>query len=706
MNQLDESKGMLEELEITIGHRLLESKDPEYTVYLQRMLERVRQQKHQTDLLKTELDRSYQMYQRRMEVMEASGREVVQPKPVPLEPQWQSNDIQENGIAEEQVQPVRMQPEYIQQATPKKKARNAEFTIGAAVLSIVGGGFILAALVTLGMTFMGGVFKGICLYAVALAFLFVSELFLYRRWPMLGATFSSIGIGGLYLSTAVNYLGLHNFNLLFTLGITVVITILVIWLSRKRDSVLYRIIGMIAGYLCFFTVREGITDIEFIVAAGMILLMNVLCILIPVRRARVAINITHMAVNTFFALCFAIRAAAGCEVSAGPMLLFVISSVIVMLILYVAQFFCYQKENNTSCYEGFMAVYYFGVICHLIMVGVFASELVDAYMNEWYVYGSAIVLGVIGLITMGVLCWKKCAGQGHIYSFLNLTIFCLVGGNGGEWRDVICLFLLFVLAKLLCWRKTDMVYRINDIMLTLCLCTSALLTDAPQEYVPFAGVLLGILLISYWKTFYEIALTLTVVIYTAAHLPDVLQLPAVVGILLVGILLFNNVKRWQGKGILVFNIFALVMQAICFLRLNSEVYRSEYFVYLCMLVFGLATIVLTLQEKYRMDCKGKHLILAVFLTYMAFILRTDIPVVNSVLLMVIALVCVGMGFALGKKSVRIYGLVLSLVVCGKLVLYDFFGAATVQKMILFFAVGAIALVIAAIYIILEKKNNS
>ena len=57
-----------------------------------------------------------------------------------------------------------------------------------------------------------------------------------------------------------------------------------------------------------------------------------------------------------------------------------------------------------------------------------------------------------------------------------------------------------------------------------------------------------------------------------------------------------------------------------------------------------------------------------------------------------------------KKSVRIYGLVLSLLVCGKIVLYDFMGAPTLQRTILLFSVGVMALVISGIYIILEKKN--
>jgi len=137
----------------------------------------------------------------------------------------------------------------------------------------------------------------------------------------------------------------------------------------------------------------------------------------------------------------------------------------------------------------------------------------------------------------------------------------------------------------------------------------------------------------------------------------------------------------------------------------SPNYRNAYVVYLCMLVFGVATIVLTFQEKYHMDLKHKNIILAIFLTYMALIVRTNLPIINSILMMLIALICVGWGFSIKEKEIRIYGLVLSLIVCGKIVLYDFFDAEALQKTILFFVVGVIALMIAGIYIVLERKAN-
>ena len=91
---------------------------------------------------------------------------------------------------------------------------------------------------------------------------------------------------------------------------------------------------------------------------------------------------------------------------------------------------------------------------------------------------------------------------------------------------------------------------------------------------------------------------------------------------------------------------------------------------------------------------------------MAFIVKTQLPVINSILMMLVALISVAAGFVEKKKNIRIYGLVLSILVCGKIVLYDFMSVPTLQKMLLFFAVGVIALLIAGIYIVLEKKNGA
>ena len=93
----------------------------------------------------------------------------------------------------------------------------------------------------------------------------------------------------------------------------------------------------------------------------------------------------------------------------------------------------------------------------------------------------------------------------------------------------------------------------------------------------------------------------------------------------------------RGKGILVFNVFVLIGQVGALIGLADPVYRNSYITYLCMFVFVLAYLVLTLQEKYYKNFKHRELILVIFLTYMALIVKTNIPVINSILIMLIAL---------------------------------------------------------------------
>jgi len=97
------------------------------------------------------------------------------------------------------------------------------------------------------------------------------------------------------------------------------------------------------------------------------------------------------------------------------------------------------------------------------------------------------------------------------------------------------------------------------------------------------------------------------------------------------------------------------------------------------------------------------MVLAVFISYMAFIFKTNMPIVTSIMLMIVALFCVAGGLVAREKKVRVYGLVLSLVVCAKIVLYDFFGAPTFQRTLVLFVVGCIALIISTVYMVLGKR---
>jgi hypothetical protein len=342
-----------------------------------------------------------------------------------------------------------------------------------------------------------------------------------------------------------------------------------------------------------------------------------------------------------------------------------------------------------------------------VVLAAFATDFYDfidaagASVETYLPYRLACSAVAVVLCLIPMLALRKRQEKWFAWYLMNLLVFAIHIGSAG-WELSICLVVLLVVSKLLSFAGGTMLC-ISDAVVTTFVCLAVLINKDLVYAIPlFVGLLLSVLCVNYWKTYFEVILTFTIALYTAGHMLVGLKLPVFVGILFVGMLIFNNVKRWHGRGIVTYNVMALSGQAICFLLLVNPVYRNAYLTYLCMLVFGVATIVVCFQKHYHLDFKYKQLILAVFLTYMGLIVRTSYSIVNSILLMMIALLCVGMGFAIRQMSVRIYGLVLSLTVCAKIVLYDFMGANMLQKTILFFVVGVLALVIAAIYMVLER----
>lgn len=693
-------EGRLEILEAQIEQYLADSPDKIFSEYLLQLKERIRNQKFQVELMQEELDKAHRMQQWRRE----QECNVVQ-KPEVIMPEAKHPDTATNeSMSEENPQYIEFRDVQPVQPPLKKKSGSTEFMIGTAILSVVGGAFILTALVMLGMYFMNGFVKGMCIYAAALLLLGVSELVIHRKWHKLATVFSAIAIGGLYLSTVLNYLSLHNFGMLAALIITMLITLFVILLSRKRDSLVYRILGLIAGYLCLLTVGEDITNVETWVLTGIILIINFVYIVVPMRKYKSVFHVTHMCWNVVFAYLMDWRLG---EINA-PLefrMILLVGLILIMQLLLIVQMRYERKAvalgNNEVNSDPLKVAYWVCTACF----GSIFTEFVWNYDTTMLIrYGSIAAICVICISTMLVL--RRESVKWYPYYLMNLLCLTITWNADLEMELIVCVIALLAVAKLLSlWRIPQL--RFSDAYLTALTCF--LLLGHIEEsglavYLLLASVIISVFFISQWQTYFEIILVYTLGIFAVANLNTMLQLPAMVGLLFVGILLFNNVRRFVGEYIIIFNGAAVAGEIVCFLLLINPTYQNAYFTYLCMLVFGLATIVLTFQEKYHMDFKHKNLIMAGFLTYMALVMQTTLPIINSILLMVIALVCVGTGFVTKDKVVRIYGLVLSLLVCGKIVLYDYVGVSMLQKTVLFFTVGVIALIIAGIYIILEKRN--
>lgn len=122
------------------------------------------------------------------------------------------------------------------------------------------------------------------------------------------------------------------------------------------------------------------------------------------------------------------------------------------------------------------------------------------------------------------------------------------------------------------------------------------------------------------------------------------------------------------------------------------------------MMIGIVSIWILVREQFGIKAKWRGIFLAGYLSCMILLCGIQQRLVISVLLMLVALLAVGFGFAFREKVVRIYGLCLSMVVFLKLLIWDFWGQPILYRMLAFLVSGILALAISLVYIILEKKR--
>lgn len=178
--------------------------------------------------------------------------------------------------------------------------------------------------------------------------------------------------------------------------------------------------------------------------------------------------------------------------------------------------------------------------------------------------------------------------------------------------------------------------------------------------------------------------------------------PVSVGAMLILFLLFNHLPGLKNKKQQPYNITSLVVMSVYYFMVwfwHSYIFSS------IMMVLGGATILIVFRKRYELQIPRKYLVLAGFLTWFSLTGHYESPIIVSILLMIIALVCVGVGFRQQDRVERICGLVMAFFVCLKLVLYDFREVEVMYRMLVFLVVGVIALMISFIYVKLEKKEK-
>ncbi len=611
-----------------------------------------------------------------------------------------------------------MQPQPYRGAQAVSEAgKDHEFTIGIHVFGTIGVLFMLAALILLGVNYMSSLVWEMGLYVLGLLIWAVAEFAIGKKSPILSVIISSLGIGSLYVTTLVNFLYLHNFNGLAAILITTFITVLVLIVSRKKDAGILRIVCIGACMISFLLmdVLHRASDTELLIYMVMIVVVQLLSIFLPVKKWAYGIALGQMAGTAFFAWIFAWMFAIS-TISTRQVMelraLYVIGLVVFSML--IMELTVWRMPVEHTAWAKWICVA-FGIGSLLLVwayqrctTGFWGFKEGTYYDLEiWIRLGVLAAIAVMGGVfffltrNKSYLRWM----QGYFVAGAALLLFVI--GSDERLNVTIALTILTVLYKLWAyWRKP---LWTADAIITTCTALAALFChDSVHGSLLLGVILLGILLMNHWQTYFEFILTATTVLFISMTVDnEQLLLPLVIAVMWMAALLFNCVKRFAGRGIAGFNATVLVMEVSCYLGLAFFQQFDSVVTYLILTVLGLGIILFTFQDRFFPEAEvWRGLAVAIFLTYMVLvtIFKFEYRITASILLMAVGLLGIVFGFRQTDRKLRIYGLVLCMMTCFKITLFDF-RVQSLQRIILFFAAGAMALFISGIYALMEKKYN-
>lgn len=627
------------------------SKEPYFSRYVAQMKKDLEEGVATPLQVEREADRSYAEYQRRMRDREAAKSEL--------------------------------------------KTKSVEFKIGIHVFSLIGALFILAAFVTFGFYFLKGAFQGICIYVAAFALVLFSELFLRRKMQKFAGVITGIGIGCLYAANIVNYLVLHLVNGIIAVLLTLLIAAATIWLSRKRDSVVIRLIGLIGCYVCLYPIHGFETELSFFVLTVILFIVNVAGVLFPNQSRAAAILAVHAALNVIFTGALLIIAGLD-HVQATYLAALLLSSFIFMEIM---AFVNRKREKDNEI---------FIITCIGSGLLLFMMFLLETITGEQLV--GLIMAAVTAAVSMlFFLLWEKEDERKWAQVYFAAGLFLLIGSfSDHPIEQTITVGVIFLIARI--GNRQRQLTALEAIAAVAVGLTGIGLSGSVYAYILAALLVLLSFRINKLYVFHEIVTTASVLVIWFLKcewfrlynwgMDGKWFYPVAVLLLMLLFLLFHHLQGLRDKKQEVYNIVSLCFIGIfCLLPL----FEGHLWTRIAIMAAGTLAAFLLLRKRYGLYWKGNTLLWAGFFSLYSITGNFGSPVVSSILIMAAAFFLVGIGFRHKEKMERITGLVLAALVCLKLVLYDFREAELLYRMIVFLIVGVMALGISFLYMFLEKK---
>lgn len=580
-------------------------------------------------------------------------------------------------------------------AQPELKTKSVEFKIGIHVFSLIGALFILAAFVTFGFYFLKGAFQGICIYMAAFALVLFSELFLRRKMQKFAGVITGIGIGCLYAANIVNYLVLHFVNGIIAVLLTLLIAAATIWLSRKRDSVVIRLIGLIGCYVCLYPIHGFETELSFFVLTVILFIVNAAGVLFPNQSRTAAILAVHAALNVIFTGALLIIAGLD-HVQATYLAALLLSSFIFMEIM---AFVNRKREKDNEI---------FTITCIGSGLLLFMMFLLETITGEQLV--GLIMAAVTAAVSMVFfLLWEKEDEKKWAQVYFAAGLFLLIGAFSDQpVEQTITVGVIFLIARI--GNRQRQLTALEAIAAVAVGLTGIGLSGSVYAYILAALLVLLSFRINKLHVFHEIVTTASVLVIWFLKcewfrlynwgMDGKWFYPVAVLLLMLLFLLFHHLPGLRDKKQEVYNIVSLCFIGIfCLLPL----FEGHLWIRIAIMAVGTLAAFLLLRKRYGLYWKGNTLLWAGFFSLYSITGNFGSPVVSSILIMAAAFFLVGIGFRHKEKMERITGLVLAALVCLKLVLYDFREAELLYRMIVFLIVGVMALGISFLYMFLEKK---
>lgn len=656
------------------------SKDPYYDQYLEQMMKDLESGKATPAQVQKEADRTFRLYQQRM------GQSIAE-QPIQVQPI--------------QIQPIQAQPmTMIQNQQPTKSKDTVEFKIGAGIFSTLGAVFVLVALVIFGFNFLDGIMQGMCIYIAAAAVILISELAVKRLSKNFSLVISAIGISSLFIATVINYLVLKNISGLVASLITIAIAVFAVLYSRKKEAASIRLIACLGCYVCFLPIKGFESELSFIITAGMIFAVNMVFIMLPNQKNRTLINCVHMIAHVIFTIivtCVVISDNIGIMYVS----LFVVLELVILNLIYLS---CKNEVtlNISIIYGIVLGIFNVILICVACINHDFDSDEIVLF------YKLLTEIMVIAVSIVFFIMWAQEKQRWMQYYFIAAIIITFNGFSEYALEAVISSILIWGVTRFLCKKEKEL-WVLDSILVIMTMMQGLYYLDEWYVIPIILAFLASIFTIKHWHIYHEIIVTVFFVMIILIDEWDFINLsvgdwcaPLAILTLVLLFLLFNHLPMLKGKNQFAYNVVNLVFGGVISL-FAFEV--DSYWVNSVTMLIGTILIIVAFNKKYGLAIPKKFLVLAGYLTYMIIAAGFETPVIVSVLLMIVAIICVAIGFACKDKVYRICGLVMAIIVCVKLIAYDFSELETMAKAILFLAVGVIALAISFLYIYLEKKED-